>query len=94
MSQQNLSAPKKTTTKILDATVPFVHGGLSGVTATCFIQPIDMIKVRIQIKNEEMYKLKLEGKPVGSVSPLTVFKEIYAVGGIKSFYKGLLYKKQ
>ena len=31
------------------ATKPFVNGGLSGMAATCIIQPIDMVKVRIQI---------------------------------------------
>ncbi len=31
------------------AAKPFVNGGLSGMLATCIIQPIDMIKVRIQI---------------------------------------------
>lgn len=28
---------------------PFVNGGLSGMMATCIIQPIDMVKVRIQL---------------------------------------------
>ena len=28
----------------------FVIGGLSGMIATCCIQPIDMIKVRIQLR--------------------------------------------
>jgi solute carrier family 25 oxoglutarate transporter 11 len=81
-------APKSGTTKFLDATLPFILGGLSGMTATCFIQPVDMVKVRIQIKNEEMSKLKAQGKAVSSVSPFVVIKEILATGGIKTFYKG------
>ena len=28
---------------------PFVNGGLSGMGATCIIQPIDMVKVRLQL---------------------------------------------
>jgi solute carrier family 25 oxoglutarate transporter 11 len=28
---------------------PFVNGGLSGMAATCIIQPIDMVKVRLQL---------------------------------------------
>ncbi|KAK3012695.1 hypothetical protein RJ639_008258 [Escallonia herrerae] len=28
---------------------PFLNGGVSGMLATCIIQPIDMIKVRIQL---------------------------------------------
>ena len=31
------------------AAKPFLNGGLSGMAATCIIQPIDMVKVRIQI---------------------------------------------
>ncbi len=31
------------------AAKPFVNGGLSGMLATCIIQPIDMVKVRIQL---------------------------------------------
>ena len=82
-------APKKKgITKFLDAVLPFAIGGASGITATCFVQPIDMVKVRIQIKNEEVSKLKAQGKPFGSVSPFVVIKEIIASGGFKTFYKG------
>ena len=28
---------------------PFINGGLSGMAATCIIQPVDMVKVRLQI---------------------------------------------
>ena len=28
---------------------PYVNGGLSGMGATCIIQPIDMVKVRLQL---------------------------------------------
>lgn len=28
---------------------PFVNGGASGMMATCVIQPIDMVKVRLQL---------------------------------------------
>jgi Mitochondrial carrier protein len=28
---------------------PFVNGGASGMLATCIIQPIDMVKVRLQL---------------------------------------------
>lgn len=28
---------------------PFANGGLSGMGATCIIQPVDMVKVRIQL---------------------------------------------
>ena len=38
--------------KFLDTIQPFWIGGLSGMTATCVIQPVDMIKVVIQLKSE------------------------------------------
>lgn len=31
------------------AVKPYLNGGLSGMAATCIIQPIDMVKVRIQL---------------------------------------------
>ncbi len=34
---------------IWKAAKPFVNGGLSGMIATCCIQPIDMVKVRLQL---------------------------------------------
>lgn len=57
------------------AAKPFVNGGLSGMAATCIIQPVDMVKVRIQ--------LGAKG------SPLTVAKDIIAKDGFGSLYKGL-----
>lgn len=33
------------------AAQPFVIGGLSGMFATCIIQPVDMVKVTIQLKS-------------------------------------------
>jgi solute carrier family 25 oxoglutarate transporter 11 len=31
------------------AALPFINGGLSGMIATACIQPIDMVKVRLQL---------------------------------------------
>lgn len=42
---------------VLSTVKPFINGGLSGMAATCIIQPIDMVKVRIQIG--------AKGSPVG-----------------------------
>jgi solute carrier family 25 oxoglutarate transporter 11 len=55
--------------KFLDSIQPFVIGGVSGMFATCIIQPVDMIKVTIQLKSEE-------GHGQGSISPFAVLKEI------------------
>lgn len=58
----------------------FLVGGLSGMTATAVIQPLDMVKVRIQLGSEAK----------GSVSPFEIARKMYAEeGGISSFYKGL-----
>ncbi|CAO2161499.1 unnamed protein product [Urochloa humidicola] len=51
---------------------PFVNGGASGMLATCVIQPIDMVKVKIQL---------------GEGSAATVTKNMLANEGIGSFYK-------
>lgn len=43
---------KSSWTKFVDTVQPFWIGGLSGVLATCVIQPVDMIKVVIQLESE------------------------------------------
>ncbi|KAL4308136.1 hypothetical protein GQ457_01G048640 [Hibiscus cannabinus] len=53
---------------------PFINGGTSGMLATCVIQPIDMIKVRIQL---------------GQGSAASVTKDMLKNEGIRAFYKGL-----
>ena len=50
--------PKKST--VWTNVKPFLNGGASGMLATCVIQPIDMVKVRIQ--------LGAHGSPVISLS--------------------------
>lgn len=69
----------------------FAIGGLSGMIATSVvrthlydngiqIQPMDMIKVRIQLKSEAKS---------ANLSPFNVAREIYSKeGGITAFYKG------
>jgi len=57
------------------AVKPFFNGGLSGMGATCIVQPIDMIKVRIQI-----------GAKGG---PLAVGASIIKNEGFGALYKGL-----
>lgn len=63
-------AEKSSMDKFLDGIQPFVIGGASGMFATCIIQPIDMIKVVIQLKSEEI----AHSKQKGSVGPLSVIK--------------------
>jgi len=61
------------------ASKPFVTGSLSGMIATCCIQPVDMVKVRIQLGAAEG----------GSTSPVTIATNMLKDEGIGGFYKGL-----
>ncbi|KAM3137730.1 hypothetical protein pb186bvf_010150 [Paramecium bursaria] len=70
--------------KLFDTIQPFAIGGLSGCFATCFIQPIDLIKVRIQLKSES-----LGSNAGGQTSPFFVLREIYKQGGVTSFWRGI-----
>jgi solute carrier family 25 oxoglutarate transporter 11 len=61
------------------ASKPFVTGSLSGMAATCCIQPMDMIKVRIQLGAAEG----------GSTSPVQIAKTMIANEGFMAMYAGL-----
>lgn len=60
----------------------FAFGGLSGMIGSSVIQPIDTVKVRIQLIGEAAQK-------GASTSPFAVARSILANEGIKGFYKGL-----
>jgi len=60
---------------------PFLFGGLSGMFATCVIQPMDMIKVRIQLSGE--------GGAAASTNPVKIAKDIIAKDGVGALYTGL-----
>ena len=64
--------------KFFDAIQPFWIGGLSGMMATCVIQPVDMIKVVIQLRSE-----KGERATFG-----TALKDIMSKDGVRGFYRG------
>lgn len=69
-------------TPAVRAALPFVNGGLAGMFATVCIQPIDMVKVRIQLAGE--------GSRGGvRPSPLGVAKDIIAQGKVLDLYTGL-----
>lgn len=61
---------------------PFLLGGLAGMGATTIIQPIDMIKVRIQLLGEG-------GKAVGSKNPFSLGARVISEEGFLSLYSGL-----
>lgn len=66
----------------MKAALPFINGGLAGMTATVVIQPVDMIKVRLQLAGEGQ---KTGPKPTA----LGVTKNIIASGKVLDLYTGL-----
>jgi solute carrier family 25 (mitochondrial oxoglutarate transporter), member 11 len=69
-------------TPLMRAALPFINGGISGMVATTVIQPVDMIKVRIQLAGE--------GKAGGPrATPISVTREILASGKALDLYTGL-----
>ena len=81
------SPPESSTHAILHhpytrALLPFVNGGLAGMTATTVIQPIDMVKVRLQLAGEGA---KTGPRP----SPLQITRDIVASGKVLDLYTGL-----
>lgn len=79
--------PKKATadflhTPFMRAALPFINGGLAGMTATTVIQPVDMVKVRLQLAGEGV---KTGPKP----TPIGILKDIVAAGKVMDLYTGL-----
>ncbi|KAI0845810.1 mitochondrial carrier [Daldinia vernicosa] len=69
-------------TPIMRAVLPFINGGISGMVATAVIQPVDMIKVRLQLAGE--------GTATGKrPTPLSVTRDILAQGKALDLYTGL-----
>ncbi|XP_057793315.1 mitochondrial dicarboxylate/tricarboxylate transporter DTC-like [Salvia miltiorrhiza] len=69
-----MAAEKPKSAGVWPTVKPFVNGGASGMLATCVIQPIDMIKVRIQL---------------GQGSAGEVTRNMLKNDGVGAFYKGL-----
>lgn len=69
-------------TPAVRAALPFVNGGLAGMSATVVVQPIDMIKVRMQLAGEGV---KTGPRP----TPFSVTKDIIASGRTLDLYTGL-----
>jgi solute carrier family 25 oxoglutarate transporter 11 len=79
--------PRKATSDFLHmpfvrAALPFVNGGVAGMVATTVIQPVDMIKVRLQLAGEG---IKTGPKP----SAVSVTRELLASGKAMDLYTGL-----
>jgi len=57
---------------------PFLIGGLSASSATCCIQPIDMVKVRIQLQSGKV-----------NANPVNIAATMLRTEGVTIFYRGL-----
>ena len=71
-------AEKSGMSKFMDTIQPFWIGGLSGMLATCVVQPVDMIKVTIQLQSEKGMKATFGG----------AINDVMSKDGIKGFYRG------
>jgi solute carrier family 25 oxoglutarate transporter 11 len=69
-------------TPLMRAALPFINGGIAGMTATTVVQPIDMIKVRIQLAGEGA-----AGGP--KPTPIGVARDIISQGKVLDLYTGL-----
>lgn len=86
-SELKNAAPDTSSTDLLHrplmrTALPFINGGLAGMTATTVIQPVDMIKVRLQLAGEGV---KTGPRP----TPLSITREIIAGGKVLDLYTGL-----
>ena len=52
---------------VYDWMFPFVIGGFSGALATCMIQPLDTLKVQMQIVSERLGKSRSDGLAIINV---------------------------
>jgi solute carrier family 25 oxoglutarate transporter 11 len=64
---------------VIQTSLPFIIGCFSGMVATAIIQPIDTIKVRLQLMQ------KRDARP----SPLMVIRQLMAQGKLGNLYDGL-----
>ncbi|KAI1848891.1 hypothetical protein JX265_001221 [Neoarthrinium moseri] len=69
-------------TPVMRAALPFINGGISGMIATTVIQPVDMIKVRLQLAGEGV---ATGPKP----SAFGVASDIIRQGKVLDLYTGL-----
>ncbi|KAG9251254.1 mitochondrial carrier domain-containing protein [Emericellopsis atlantica] len=69
-------------TPFMRAALPFINGGAAGMVATTVIQPVDMIKVRIQLAGEGT-----SGGP--KPTALSVTRQIVGSGKVLDLYTGL-----
>jgi solute carrier family 25 oxoglutarate transporter 11 len=67
---------------LVRSALPFINGGISGMVATAVIQPVDMVKVRIQLAGEGS-----AGGP--KPTAMSVTRQIVGSGRFLDLYTGL-----
>ncbi|KAK2879292.1 putative mitochondrial 2-oxoglutarate/malate carrier protein [Arthroderma sp. PD_2] len=82
MSTPSSSGSSIRNSPFVRAALPFFNGGLAGMTATACIQPIDMVKVRLQLAGEGV---KTGPKPTA----VGIARQIIASGRVLDLYTGL-----
>lgn len=65
-------------------TAPFAIGGVSGAFATVIVQPIDTLKVQVQVISEQVGKEKSK-----SLKITEIINKIRSEQGLKVLYRGL-----
>lgn len=71
--------PSRRFKTIINAASPFIVGCGSGMIATLCVQPVDTVKVRMQLMDQS----------AGKVSPWSVGRGMFVAGGIPNLYSGL-----
>ena len=64
--------------------VPFAIGGVSGAVATSVIQPIDTLKVQVQVLSEQIGKTKTNDLAISNI-----ISKIHSSQGFQVLYRGL-----
>ena len=72
------------TSSVADWIVPFCIGGISGAAATSVIQPIDTLKVQIQVVSEQLGKSKNK-----DLSIFSILSKVKKEKGLSALYRGL-----
>ena len=70
--------------KILNPLIPFGIGGVSGAIANSVIQPLDTLKVQIQIVSEQIGRSKTQALGIRPI-----FLKIMSEKGFQVLYRGL-----
>lgn len=75
-----MSSPQTKQTVTTPNAIKFLFGGLAGMGATCFVQPLDLVKNRMQLAGADSTK---------KVTSATVIRNLIRTEGVAALYTGL-----